>query len=26
MLSAQAPAGKIGLTDPFFYEFEFTAP
>ncbi len=23
MLSAQAPAGKLGVTDPFFYEFEF---
>jgi hypothetical protein len=26
LLSAQAPAGKIGTTDPFFYEFEFTKP
>ena len=25
MLSARAPAGKIGLTEPFFYEFEYTA-
>lgn len=24
LLSAQAPAGKLGVTDPFFYEFEFT--
>jgi len=24
MLSAQAPFGKIGLTEPFFYEFELT--
>jgi len=24
MLSAQAAAGKLGITDPFFYEFEFT--
>jgi hypothetical protein len=26
MLSAQAPAGKIGQTEPFFYEFEYSAP
>jgi len=26
LLSAQAPAGKIGPTDPFFYEFEFSKP
>ena len=26
MLSAQAAFGKIGLTDPFFYEFEFAKP
>jgi hypothetical protein len=26
MLSAQAPAGKIGITEPFFYELEDTAP
>lgn len=26
LLSAQAPAGKLGPTDPFFYEFEFTKP
>ncbi|MEI9954154.1 MAG: hypothetical protein WDO74_35565 [Pseudomonadota bacterium] len=25
LLSAQAPVGKIGITDPFFYHFEFTA-
>jgi hypothetical protein len=24
MLSAQAAAGRLGITDPFFYEFEFT--
>jgi len=24
MLSAQAAAGKLGVTEPFFYEFEFT--
>ncbi|HEY4103275.1 MAG TPA: hypothetical protein VGM44_05260 [Polyangiaceae bacterium] len=24
LLSAQAPAGKIGTTEPFFYGFEFT--
>ena len=23
LLSAQAPVGKVGLTEPFFYEFEF---
>lgn len=26
MLSAQAPSGKVGLTEPFFYEFEYTEP
>jgi hypothetical protein len=25
LLSAQAPFGKIGVTDPFFYRFEFSA-
>jgi len=25
LLSAQAPFGKIGITDPFFYQFQFTA-
>lgn len=25
LLSAQAPFGKVGVTDPFFYQFEFTA-
>jgi len=25
LLSAQAQAGKIGVTDPFFYQFEFTS-
>ena len=25
LLSAQAPFGKIGLTEPFFYQFRFTA-
>ncbi len=25
LLSAQAPFGKIGVTDPFFYQFEFTS-
>ena len=25
LLSAQAPFGKIGVTDPFFYGFQFTA-
>jgi hypothetical protein len=25
LLSAQAPFGKIGVTDPFFYQFQFTA-
>jgi hypothetical protein len=25
LLSAQAPFGKIGVTDPFFYQFELTA-
>ena len=24
LLSAQAPFGKIGVTDPFFYQFQFT--
>lgn len=24
LLSAQAAVGKLGITDPFFYEFEFT--
>ncbi len=26
LLSAQAAVGKIGATEPFFYEFEFTRP
>ena len=26
MLSAQAPTGKVGVTDPFFYEFEYSEP
>jgi hypothetical protein len=26
MLSAQAPTGKVGTTEPFFYEFEYTEP
>jgi hypothetical protein len=25
LLSAQAPFGKIGVTEPFFYQFEFTS-
>lgn len=25
LLSAQAPFGKVGVTDPFFYQFELTA-
>lgn len=25
LLSAQAPFGKVGITDPFFYQFRFTA-
>ncbi|HYP98331.1 MAG TPA: hypothetical protein VER96_06635 [Polyangiaceae bacterium] len=25
LLSAQAPFGKVGVTDPFFYQFEFIA-
>lgn len=25
LLSAQAPFGKIGITEPFFYQFEFSA-
>lgn len=25
LLSAQAPLGKIGVTEPFFYQFEYTA-
>jgi hypothetical protein len=24
LLSAQAPSGKMGITEPFFYDFEFT--
>jgi len=26
LLSAQAPSGKVGPTEPFFYEFEFLGP
>jgi hypothetical protein len=25
LLSAQAPFGKIGVTEPFFYQFDFIA-
>ena len=25
LLSAQAPLGKLGITEPFFYQFEFSA-
>jgi len=25
LLSAQAPLGKLGITEPFFYRFEFAS-